>query len=275
MQETGPNETEGGRSWRRGSEVFALVGILVFGCILFLPSFEASREEARAGECLYRLRHLSLALNNYHDDYGSFPPSCITDESGKPIHSWRVLLLPYLDQEALYEQYKFDEPWDGPNNRKLHFERVDYYQSPADSGWTYKTRFTSFLAVTGKGTIWGKNKSLSISDVTDPHDSTIIVAEVAESGIHWMEPVDISLESLKQPGATWPPIGNRANDRFVKKRFGPFRTWDTCEHAALLGKQKAMRIKRTTTLNDLLPLFTINGGENTDSFFDDFVFDVR
>jgi Protein of unknown function (DUF1559) len=60
-----------------------------------------------------------LAVANYHETYGCFPPAYVADRDGKPIHSWRVLILPFLEQQELYRAYNFDEPWNGPNNRKL------------------------------------------------------------------------------------------------------------------------------------------------------------
>src|SRR5207248_2869881 len=77
-----------------------------------------AREEARASQCLC-IKQIGLALLNYHDTYGSFPPAYVADATGKPIHSWRVLILPFMEQSSLYNAYSMAEPWDGPNNRKL------------------------------------------------------------------------------------------------------------------------------------------------------------
>ena len=64
-----------------------------------------------------------MALQNYHQANGCFPPAYIADKNGKPMHSWRVLILPYLDRTILYKAYDFTEPWDGPNNKKLSATR--------------------------------------------------------------------------------------------------------------------------------------------------------
>jgi hypothetical protein len=60
-----------------------------------------------------------LAVANYVEEHGHYPPAFLADENGKPMHSWRVLILPYIEERELYKQYKSDEPWDGPSNRKL------------------------------------------------------------------------------------------------------------------------------------------------------------
>ena len=58
-------------------------------------------------------------MQTYRDTYKVFPPAFIADADGKPMHSWRVLLLPYLEQQVFYMRYRFDEPWDSPHNRSL------------------------------------------------------------------------------------------------------------------------------------------------------------
>jgi hypothetical protein len=66
------------------------------------------------------LKQIGLALRNYHDAYGRFPPAYVADGHGPPMHSRRVLILPWLEKREIYDRYRFDEPWDGPNNRKPH-----------------------------------------------------------------------------------------------------------------------------------------------------------
>ena len=60
-----------------------------------------------------------MAVANYHDTYGRFPAAYVADRDGRPMHSWRVLILPLLEQRTTYDAYDFAEPWDGPNNRRL------------------------------------------------------------------------------------------------------------------------------------------------------------
>ncbi len=102
------------------------------------------------------------------------------------MHSWRVLLLPYLDQQALYDQYRFDEPWDGRHNRKLadnigHVYNCSGEQSPA--GQKRRT-MTSYVAVVGPETMWPGSQSTKLSDIGDGTSNTLMVVEIANSGIH-------------------------------------------------------------------------------------------
>jgi Protein of unknown function (DUF1559) len=76
-----------------------------------------------------------LAVANYHETYGCFPPAYLANRDGKPMHSWRVLILPFLAQQELYRAYNFDEPWNGPNNRNLESRIGNIYVSVRDSQW--------------------------------------------------------------------------------------------------------------------------------------------
>lgn len=107
-------------------------------------------EVAALSRSLNNLRQIGLAMHNYHDTYRRFPPGVIYGPDGKPWHSWRVLILPFLDQQALYDQYDFDEPWDGPNNRNLLEKIPSIYRDPI-----YGERMdhdTHYAAITGPGT---------------------------------------------------------------------------------------------------------------------------
>ena len=77
------------------------------------------REKRHQVECAANLTKIGLAMHAYHEAYGCFPPAFVADTRGRPMHSWRVLILPFAGERALYEAYRFDEPWDGPNNRHL------------------------------------------------------------------------------------------------------------------------------------------------------------
>ena len=76
---------------------------------LLLPAIQAPREVVTPARCVNNMRHIGIALQNYHDTYKSFPPAYVADENGRPMHSWRVLILPFLEENGLYEKYDFDE----------------------------------------------------------------------------------------------------------------------------------------------------------------------
>ncbi len=169
---------------------FACGGVLV---ALLLPAVQAAREAARRTQCSNNLKQIGLALHIYHDRYGAFPPAYIPDANGKPMHSWRVLILPFVEQQALYEQYNFDEPWDGPNNSLLADVAIPVYQCPSSPAGQATT---SYLAISGPGTVFDNEKGSRVSDITDGTSNTIMVAEVAGANINWMEPTDFDVSSM-------------------------------------------------------------------------------
>lgn len=159
---------------------------------LLLPTYSAARAPARRAQCTNNMKQIALALHGYHNYYGCFPPAYVSDEDGQPMHSWRVLILPYMEQQALYDQYRFDEPWDGSNNSRLADSITYGFNCPSEPGG--RSVYTNYVLVTGEGTAWADGRALSLGDFTDDPAKTIMVVEVTDSGIHWMEPRDLTVD---------------------------------------------------------------------------------
>lgn len=183
---------------RRDWTVAALALLLLSGVCMCLPSISPPKVYTRKMACANNLKQFAVALHTYHDRYGTFPPAYIADENGKPMHSWRVLILPEMEQQQLYDQYRFDEPWDGPNNRKLHQQTLPYiacaaasHNRPLKPGTE-----THYVVVVGPKTAFPGDKCVALSDITDNHGNTILVVEVESSGIHWMEPRDLHVTQM-------------------------------------------------------------------------------
>jgi hypothetical protein len=135
-----------------------------------------------------------LAVANYHDAHGSFPPAYLADRDGKPMHSWRVLLLPFLEQKELYDAYNFSEPWDGPNNRQLTSRIGNIYRrSGLDSD---SSQTTSFVAVVGRQTAWRGAEPTTRADLGDGMRQTLLVVEVPDGQFRWMEPKDLEFDRM-------------------------------------------------------------------------------
>ncbi|HZL90512.1 MAG TPA: DUF1559 domain-containing protein [Pirellulaceae bacterium] len=170
----------------------AFTAILI-PCLL-PPSCSIPNWVARKMYCGNNLKIIGVALHTYHDVYHTLPPAYVADETGKPMHSWRVLLLPYMEQDALYRRYRFDEPWDGPNNRLLADEIAAVYQCPNERNSTKHE--TNYVAVVGPNTPWPGEKPATLKDFKDGMINVILIVEVHQSGIDCMEPRDLDLFSL-------------------------------------------------------------------------------
>ena len=147
-----------------------LVGLLVTAV---QPAWESSS--------LNNLKVINLALRNYESTYGCFPPAVVADEQGNAVHSWRTLILPYtFSYGSLYGAYSFREPWNGPSNSKLAASVPWAFYCPSDPPIQGRP-MTSYVAVTGPGTIWDDRHSTG-------KPPRVVVVEVANSNINWMEP---------------------------------------------------------------------------------------
>jgi prepilin-type processing-associated H-X9-DG protein len=196
------------------------------------------------------LKLIGLALHNYHDAYGCFPPAYIADENGRPMHSWRVLILPWLGQEEIYDQYRFDEPWDGPNNRKLHDLTVSAYVCPSHPEARHAT---AYAAVIGPETAWRGAEPLRLEAVRDGRDRTILLAEVSAPAIHWMEPRDLEFDRM-----SFAINGPKSAAGLSSRHPGGANS--------LLVDGAVRFLKQTLAANGLRALLTVAGGEEVGGF---------
>lgn len=175
--------------------VIAAGGSIV--AFLFLPTFLGTNEPARRSQCLNNLRQIGVALHNYHDTYQCFPPAFVADADGKPMHSWRVLLLPHLGYTDLYKLYNFDEPWDGPHNRELADLIGTVYQC---SHIRPMSPSTSYVAVVGDGTMWPGAKSTTRASLLQSGGlpDTIMLVETTDPSFHAIAPRDLTLDEASQ-----------------------------------------------------------------------------
>lgn len=190
----------------RGSRGLAskLLGVAVIGlcliCVagllvaIFLPTLQQASANARRQQCAANLRRIGVAMQNYYSDYGCFPPAYVADAKGRPLHSWRALLLPYLDP-ALAAQYHFDESWDGPRNTLLADRAASVYRCP-DDAQSNVSNTTDYVVINGAGTIFDGSKCTKMAEITDGSSNTLLVVEVVESGIVWLEPRDLRIEQI-------------------------------------------------------------------------------
>jgi RNA polymerase sigma factor (sigma-70 family) len=152
------------------------------------------------------LRQIALAMHNFHDQSRSFPTHAIYSKDGKtPLLSWRVAILPYIEQSKLYEEFKLDEPWDSAHNKKLIPRMPKLYAMPGvKDGETY------YQVVTGPGTLFDGSKKMKLNDITDGASNTFLVVE-AKTSVTWSRPDDLQLPKNKE---TRLPVGGIFSEGF-------------------------------------------------------------
>ena len=160
----------------------AVSGVLI---ALLLPAVQASREAARRAQCVNNLKQIALAMMNYESANAAFPRPASIGKDGKPLLSWRVAILPYLDQLKLYNKFKLDEPWDSPNNKPLINEMPTVYLCPSRTNVQPGT--TNYRAFVGKGAFFEKDQDTRLANITDGTSNTIMVVEAAEA-VPWTKP---------------------------------------------------------------------------------------
>ena len=146
---------------------------------------EAAKEAFRRAECVDNMRQITLAMLIYERRNGTLPPTFSVDENGKPLHSWRVLLLPYLGDETLtelYSQIKLDEPWDSEHNRQFHTRNLDIYRCPSA---VKKDGEANYSVIVDDDLLFGNDGKGRSLDGRKRHQ--IMLAE-RKGGVCWMQP---------------------------------------------------------------------------------------
>lgn len=204
----------------------------------FVKPLHQAREAARGTTSSNNLKEIGLALANYADANKHFPAQAIKSVDGKPLLSWRVAILPYLEESALYGKFKLDEPWDSPHNIELIKQIPRPYIIPgSESAAEGKTRY---LGVTGKSSFFDPEKELKIGQFIDGTSKTIAVVEVGEDkAVPWTKPDDFEVD-LSDP----------------TKGLG-----DVDAIAALFVDCHVERLRKTIKPEILKAMLTRNGGE--------------
>jgi type II secretory pathway pseudopilin PulG len=166
--------------------VVAVIGVLV---ALLLPAVQAAREAARRNQSMNNLKQLVLGLLNFESAKRSLPANAIYSADGKPLLSWRVQILPYLEEGALYNEFHLDEPWDSEHNRPLIARMPQVFKNP---NLPMKPGKTNYLAVVGKECIFdGTKKGVGFRQITDGTSKTILLLEAnADQAVEWTKPAD-------------------------------------------------------------------------------------
>ena len=157
---------------------------------MLLPAVQSARTAAKRAQATNNMKQIMLALHNYHDTFGSFPPSVLLGPDGKTKYSWRVAILPFVEHAELYEKYRRNEPWDSPHNKALLSEMPPVFRNPNDSTASTSTSYFGFV---GNQTAFGDSpgEGNNIRSFLDGTSNTIMVVETKRE-VPWSKPEDIS-----------------------------------------------------------------------------------
>jgi hypothetical protein len=229
-----------------GAVVFlGLCGVGILAAVLLAAPQTTATPAAQRLNTGINLSHIGLALHNYYAAHGRLPPPWTTTSDGKPGLSWRVLILPHIEQDNLYKQFRLDEPWDSPNNRSPSAAVVKTYCHP-DDPLSSLTRFRVFVGggaafEPGKKTLLRLARNPDELDFADGMSKTILVVEAADA-VPWAKPEELDYNAA----APLPKLGHPAHG-------GDFH--------ALLADGRVRTIERTTAETTVRALITCRGGE--------------
>lgn len=229
-------------------ELLALGGsIMGVAAAALVPAVGKVREAAGRVSSANNLKQIGIAIHSYHDANGVMP-SDILDKNGKPILSWRVAILPYIEQENVYKGFKLDEPWDSENNAKMSQVKIKTFMSPGEGSWVHKDDAkwgtTNYRGISGPGTAFEPKGKIKLTDFTDGTSNTVMVIETAQ-GVPWAKPGDYPFDPKKDLPKIEPLGGAKV-------------------FQALLGDGSVRTIGTATPEKTLKALFTRNGGEVID-----------
>ncbi|MAT68126.1 MAG: hypothetical protein CMJ58_01235 [Planctomycetaceae bacterium] len=187
------------RSPRALTLVELLIVVAIIGVIIALMSpFHrgGGREPARQMYCRKNLKQIALAMLAYAEEHGTLPPAYTVDEAGNRLHSWRTLILPYLDNQRLYESINLTKSWDDPANGQARATALDIYLCPSAN---HDQDHTTYLAVVGPDFAFAGETPRALNDVTDDAGGTLLVVEArSDQAVHWMSPHDLTEEGAVQ-----------------------------------------------------------------------------
>jgi prepilin-type N-terminal cleavage/methylation domain-containing protein/prepilin-type processing-associated H-X9-DG protein len=169
-------------------ELLVVVIILAVLIALLLPATRSAGPAARRAQCTNNLKQIALALHNYEQANNALPPAYTVDANGKPLHSWRTLVLPYLEQEPLYRTIDLSKPWNDPANATALETSLSVFRCPEAAG---PKNTTTYLGIVSPNGCLSPEAPRRLAEITDAHESTLMVIEAGEeNAVPWMAPLD-------------------------------------------------------------------------------------
>jgi hypothetical protein len=163
------------------------------------PVVEQIRAAAFRMQSSNNLKQLMLAMHSYHDTFGRLPAVASFGKDGKPLLSWRVHILPFIEQDRLYKEFHFDEPWDSEHNKTL-IKRMPRMFVSSENPQLAADGKTTYVGVVAKSAVFtGDKTGIRITEITDGTSNTISVVDADDKdAVIWTKPDDLRLD-VKDP----------------------------------------------------------------------------
>ena len=147
-------------------------------------------------QTLNNMKQIALALQSYESTHSRFPASAIYTPDGKPGLSWRVAILPMIEEDSLYRQFHLNEPWDSPHNRELVSQMPQVFQSP---GSDLDEGYTNYLAIVGPDSLISSDrKGVGMRQVRDGTSLTLAIVEADDAYASiWTKPDDYTVDTAE------------------------------------------------------------------------------
>lgn len=160
---------------------------------MVLSLLRPARDAADRQTVMNQLKQHALAMHNFYDVHGRFPPQRLAAADGQPLLSWRVLILPYLGHKDLYDQFRLDEPWDSPHNLQLVDQMPADFRSPDDAETLTAAGKTRFVGPLTEHSLFGRpGESVRFQDIIDGTSNTLMVVQTtAAQAVVWTQPTDL------------------------------------------------------------------------------------
>jgi hypothetical protein len=208
-------------AWKPGDRtrfkpLLFIVGILFFPLLIaiLLPATPAAREAGRRISCANNLKQIGIGFLEYHDAHDRLPPAYTVDDHGKPMHSWRVLILPHMGLKALYDKIRLNEPWDSEYNQQFHSQVPLVYRCPSSSRRgsdpknddfqcpTCNQKYVavpggcSYSVVVGEKAAFNGSQTREFKDFAEGGISNTILVVERKTPVNWMDPTqEITFET--------------------------------------------------------------------------------
>ena len=241
-------------SRKRWSAVVLAAGLLLVFLLLF-PCLQKIRNGERWVYSANSLRQIGYAFQSYHEVNEKLPPAAIRGEMGQDLLSWRVAILPYIEQDILHKQFRLDESWDSHPNKPLS-ETTPRCYVPVFGG-SDNPGLTRYQVLVGPGTAF-ERPGLTWTDFSDGRGSTLLIAE-AEVPVVWSKPVDMAYN----PAGPLPRLGAGYTKpvHFLCREVNRHPGFVAC-----FADGSARFIRGSTDESVVRALITRNGGEPVDVF---------